>query len=136
MIAAAAKTLIGLVAAMRFWFPATLLILFSFSIIVVCVENVHGQYDEQSARNAEDIGEVKGRVDQIARSLDTMPEQMATLREKQGKAEIKIEGLEGKLNWILGLVASMCVALFGILVSEVIKWAKGLTHLNDYRASQ
>lgn len=120
------KPVIGAVAAMRFWFPVTLFVLFVLSIIVVCAENVHGQND--ASRNAEEIGEVRGKVDQIARNIDSMPEQLAVLREKQGRTDAKLEALDNKLGWILGLVSAACTAIFGILVNELIKWAKAISH--------
>lgn len=102
--------------------------LFLIGILVTCGEIVRGQ---DASSNAEKIGRVEGEISGIQKSVDSMPEQLNIMREKQARFEIQIANLDQKLNYILGLVGSMAAGVAGLFGSELLKWVKGRAGLSS-----
>lgn len=94
-------------------------ILFLLGIVLTCVENVHGQ-----DFSAEKMGIIEGEVRGLEKSVDTMPAQMDSFRERLVKVESAVDGIGHKMDWILGLMASSVVGVAGLFGSELLKWAR------------
>lgn len=108
--------------------------LFLIGILFTCGAIVRGQ---DVTTNAEKIGQVEGQVSGIQRemsgiekSIDSVPEQVGVMRDRQTRLEGKVDSLISKLNYILGLMGSTVAGVAGLFGSELLKWVKGRAGLS------